>query len=145
METVKSRMKSAIESLSPVEQHKMQDLNRTQQRKRLRIRHGASNRPFARIRSGVRTGTTPHFKMWMADVNLRRALQGTKIGYLADRHNDPSLALSYRLILRHGYLKTVWDLTQASKAQLHDTPGLGPVRIAALKADLAKRQVLVNW
>jgi hypothetical protein len=101
-------------------------------------------RPFARFRSGNRTGTTPHFALWQADVKLKSALQRTRLTSLADRHNDPALAKAYGLLSKGGF-KTVFDLTQADAGKILAVKGIGPKRLAELKADLAKHQVAVNW
>lgn len=99
---------------------------------------------FSRFLSGTKTGTTPHFKLWMADLNLKRALQNTSLASIADRHKDPKMATAYGMLVRHGF-KTVWDLTQAKRGEIWDVPQFGPKRVAAVKADLAKNQVAVNW
>lgn len=144
METVKSAMKSAIERMPEALQTKMDLLSRKGKRRQVRIRHGASNRPFARFRSGVRTGTNPQFALWMADLNIRSALQRTSLVSLADRHDDALTSTAYALLHQGGF-KTVWDLTQASKKDLLAAPGIGQARVSLVKADLAKHQVMVNW
>jgi hypothetical protein len=137
-------MAEAIKQLHPDQQHKMESLNRPTKRRRLRILHGANSRPFARVPSGKPTGTTPHFKLWMADLNLKRVLQLTKLAKLADFHPDDATGSAYALLFGSGF-KTVWDLTQSNKRDLLAVKGFGPAKLALVKADLAARQVQVNW
>jgi hypothetical protein len=108
------------------------------------IRHIIKLGRFSRVRSGRRTGTTPHFKMWMADLNIRKALEGTTLLSLADRETDPVLINSY-LLLRAGGIKNVFQLTQAKQHNLLAIKGIGPKKLEHVKADLAKHQVAVSW
>ncbi len=140
--TMMERAREALQA--NLDHRKVQDMPRKEVRRKVQIRHRIG-KPFARIRSGIRTGTTPHFAMWMQDLKMKSALQNITIASLADRQSDLALAGAYKAIQRHGHFRNVWELTQATKAQLHDTPGLGPKRIAAIKADLASRHVAVKW
>jgi DNA-directed RNA polymerase alpha subunit len=96
------------------------------------------------IRSGAPTGTTPHFKMWMADLNLKRALERTKLKSITAKHTDPVLINAYAL-LESGGFKTVWKLTQADARDLLRVKGIGPAKLEKVKADLAARNVAVRW
>lgn len=114
-------------------------------RSKMKINHvRLLQRPFARFRSGIRTGTTPHFQLWQADLKLKSALQSTTLRSLADRHDDPFLATAYSMLSDGGF-RSVWDLTQSDAKKILAIKGIGPKRLRDLKADLAKHQVAVNW
>lgn len=101
-------------------------------------------RPFARFRSGVRTGITPHFAVWMADLRMKSALQRTSLASLADRHDSAVLAGTYGM-LHVGGFRSVWDLTQADARDLLCVKGIGPKRLEDVKRDLVTRHVAVRW
>jgi hypothetical protein len=126
-----------------VSQEKIEASNRKQKRRMLSIRHGQGGM-LSRFRSGVRTGTTPHFRMWMADLKMKSALQRTKTLEIAHNHPAPQTGAAYLMAHRGGY-RTIWSLVQASEADLLTIPQMGPVRVRLLKADLASRNVSVNW
>jgi DNA uptake protein ComE-like DNA-binding protein len=111
---------------------------------RKQVTHERHSERLGRARSGAATGTTPHFKMWMADLNLKRALESTKLSQVAKKHTVPALALSYTL-LHEGGIKNVYRLTQADARDLLRISGIGPKRLEAVKADLASRHVSVRW
>lgn len=131
-----------MEAHSKLPQQKMEDSNRAIRRQRFGVRsaHGI----ISRFRSGTRTGTPPHFKLWMADLAIKSALQKTSVAALADRHDVPALASTYQVLFNNGF-KSVWDLTQADARDLLRIRGIGPAKLEAVKADLAKQQVAVNW
>jgi len=120
---------------------KLEASNRRQRRK---LVQNASASSISRFPSRVRTGTTTHFAMWMADLQMKKSLQRLKISKLADRAPDPQVKAAYGLAVKHG-LKSVWDLVVATKSQMLDVPGMGPVRLRALSADLASHNVQVKW
>ena len=110
----------------------------------LSIRHVLRRGPFARVRSGVRTGRTAHFNMWQADLGIRRALEGITLVSIVDRLTGLPEANAYGILSRAGY-RNVWQLTQASKHDLLAIKGFGPAKLALVKADLDKHQVGVDW
>ena len=104
--------------------------------------------PHARFRSGIPTGTTPHFRMWMADLRLKSALQKTKLISLASATaTEPKAAAGYAMIAtsRGLRIKSVWDLVNRKRSELLDIPGIGPARLRALHADLVKHNVQPKW
>lgn len=114
-------------------------------RKRLRDsgkRWSAS--PSATISSGRPTGSTTHFKMWMADARLKSALQNTKVTRLAAQAEEARLVAAYQILADAGF-KNVFALTRATREQLLALKGFGPKRLDAVKFDLAAHQVQVNW
>lgn len=106
--------------------------------------HAAFSGPFSRIRSGIRTGRTKHFELWMADLQMKSALQRTTLASLADRHDVASAASVYALLYVGGF-KSVWTLTQATRRDLLAVKGVGPKGLDLVKADLASRRVAVRW
>jgi hypothetical protein len=137
-------MDKARETLAEhMDQHKIESMSRKDMRKRVQIRHGVNRRPFARFRSGLRTGTTPHFALWMADVNIKSALQRTSLASLADRESG-DVATAYGLLYVGGF-KSVYDLTRADARDLLHVSGIGPKRLELVRANLASHQVAVNW
>jgi hypothetical protein len=107
-------------------------------------RHGAHRRPFARVRSGIRTGTTAHFAAWMSDLRAKSALQRLTTLSIALYHDDASVAAGYA-IAHGGGVKTVWDLSRRSEAELLAIKGMGPKRLIAIRDDLNRRSVRVDW
>lgn len=146
METTRQTfMEKAREVLAAggMDQHKLESMPRKEVRKRTQIRHGVIRKPFARFRSGLRTGTSPHFAMWMADLKIKSVLQGTSLASLADRETG-DVATAYGLLFVGGY-KSVYALTQATERDLLAVKGIGPKRLDLVKANLASHQVAVNW
>lgn len=123
---------------------KIKALHRKERRRKLSIRHRGIMRPSFQARSGLPTGTTPHFKMWMADLKMMSALQRTRLLDLAEASKSPGAASAYMLCYKHGF-RNVFELTRADAPEMQDVAGLGPVRLSTLKADLAKANVAVAW
>lgn len=126
------------------DQHKIESMHRKEARKRIQIRHGADRRPFARFRSGLRTGTTPHFRLWMADLKIKPALKAIRLARIAEQHDAARLASSYAMLDEGGF-RTMLDLVQADARDLLAVKGIGPKRLEEVKADLATRNVAVQW
>lgn len=100
--------------------------------------------PMNRFPSGVKTGTTPHFKMWTADLQLRRTLEIVKVGHLANVAVDANTAAGYAALASAGF-KNVFQLTRASRKEILAVAGFGPKRLDAVKGDLAAHNVQVGW
>jgi hypothetical protein len=99
----------------------------------------------ARVRSGIRTGTTKHFKMWMADLKLKSALQKTSTADLADNTNVGALCRSaFAVMFVHG-IRNVYDLTQADVATLLKLPSVGIKKLEAVEAYLLENNVKPRW
>jgi hypothetical protein len=99
-------------------------------------------------RVGRRTGTTPHFAMWQADLEIKSVLQRTKLADLADSDSTPSPAA-------HGYailasepskrFRNVWDLITADRANLLAVKGIGEARLLAIQLDLIEHKAQPRW
>jgi hypothetical protein len=126
------------------ELERIKSLPRKQKRAKLRIRHGNLTRNHSRVRSGLPTGSTLHFARWMAELEFKSALQRIKLDAIAATHAEPQTVAAYALAYKAGY-RSVWDLKQATKSQMLDITGMGPVRLRTLSADLKSRNVQVNW
>jgi hypothetical protein len=98
----------------------------------------------ARIRSGVRTGTTPHFRLWMADLQMRSALQKTRTGVLAEHVDEPLVSSAMALFTVAG-IRNVWALIRADKADLLQVKGIGPNRLKAVEKYLIDHNVKPSW
>jgi hypothetical protein len=93
-------------------------------------------------RTGTRTGTTPHFALWKADLARKSALQRLKLNKLSDDVGEQEPNLSTALALCYvGGIKTVWDLSQSKPA----VKGIGPKRLAEIEAYLKAHDVPVKW
>jgi hypothetical protein len=97
-------------------------------------------------RVGRRTGTTPHFEAWKAEGQLKSILQKTKTAAIADslpsaEHN----AASGFALLSVGGFKNVWDVSQASTADLLAVRGIGIVRLGFIEDYLKARGVALAW
>jgi uncharacterized protein YjiS (DUF1127 family) len=93
------------------------------------------NRPFARFTSGVRTGTTPHFALWMNNARAISALLRLKTIDLAENHPDAKTASAYACVFGGG-VRNVFELSQMSEDQLLAIKGIGPAAVAHLRRDL---------
>jgi hypothetical protein len=133
-----------VKSYAAEELAKIKAMRRKEKRRHLSIRHRIITKPHARLRSGIRTGTTPHFAMWMADLAMKSALQRTKTLALAEAAKEPQTGAAYAMAAKAGY-RNVFDLSRASEADLLAIRGMGPVRLRTLKADLATNNVAVMW
>lgn len=122
---------------------KILTMDRRNRRARLRIRHGASGRPFARVRSGLPTGTPPHFAAWMADLNAKSAMQNLKTADLADA-TVGDLASAWALLSIGGF-KSVWSVAQADITNLMRVNGIGLKRLEKVEAYLKDRRVPLKW
>jgi hypothetical protein len=95
-----------------------------------------------------RTGTTPHFKMWMADLKIKSALQRMKLVQLAEATaTEPKAAAGYAIVATDGTkrYKSVWDLINADRDDLLAISGIGPARLTAMHTDLVKHDVQPKW
>lgn len=124
---------------------KIEAMHRPHRRALLRQRHGADSRPFARQRSGLPTGTTPHFKLWMADLRMQSNLQKLKLDSLADATGTPSTIASSFALLYIGGIKNVYQLATAPIERLLKVRGIGIKRLEAIEAELLKRHVKTSW
>jgi len=97
-----------------------------------------------RIRSGVRTGTTPHFRLWMADLNMRSVLQKTRTAALAEHVDNPLVSSAMALFTVAG-IRNVWALIRADKATLLQVKGIGPNRLKAVEKYLIDHNVKPSW
>lgn len=132
-------------------QHRMVDpakydaMNRKQKRHIIRHRPGIMQAPgSARVRSGIRTGTTKHFKMWMADLAAHSALQRLNTSVLAESIEEPQAAGGMALLWIGGF-RNVWSLSQAPVEKLLKVRGIGVKRLAAVEKYLRDRQVPLRW
>ena len=116
--------------------------HRKVQEKALRALPGQA--PFARSRSGLRTGSTPHFAAWKAEGELRSKLQRMKTVALAEQIEENSIAIPFAL-LNGGGFKTIWQVAQADLAELLAVPQMGPARLAKVETYLAGKRVPLNW
>jgi len=99
----------------------------------------------ARVRSGVRTGSTPHFNLWMADLKLKSALQKTSLSKLADHTHPGALCRSAFALLFNAGIRNVYALTQADVADLLRVNGVGVKKLEAVEAYLLKNNVKTRW
>lgn len=97
-----------------------------------------------RVSSGIRTGTTPHFKLWMADLQMRSALQKTRTAALAE-HIDDAQVSSAMGLFHVGGIRDVWKLIQSDRAALLRVKGIGPNRLKAVHAYLIEHNVKPSW
>lgn len=95
-------------------------------------------------RSGIRTGTTPHFRLWMADLRMRSELQKTRTGALAEHVDDPLVSSAMALFTVAG-IRNVWALIRADKADLLRIKGIGPNRLKAVEKYLIEHDVKPSW
>lgn len=135
----------ALADLRNAEMQKILELPRNQKRARLRIRHNPNSRPFSRVRSGVPTGTTSHFRQWMAALGVRSTLQSMRLDALADSPQTGRVASTLAIIRVNSSIKSVWDLSQASVEDLLSIPQIGPARLAEIEAYLKGRNVALKW
>jgi hypothetical protein len=96
-------------------------------------------------RTGNRTGTSPHFERWKAEGRIKSALQKLKTGTLADEivGNDKA-ASGFALLFLAGF-KTVWDVSQAKRADLLAARGVGIATLGHVEDYLKAKQVDLKW
>lgn len=99
----------------------------------------------ARVRSGIRTGRTKHFNLWMADLRMKSALQKTSTADLADHTATPALASSAFALMFVAGLRSVWDVTSASLADILAIEGIGPKKAEAVEDYLLDHKVKPSW
>ncbi len=114
------------------------------QARRRGIRHGIGGPHGARFRSGIGTGTTPHFETWKREGLLKSILQRTKLVDLAENHSDTPTATAYAL-LHGGGVKTVWDLARSNINDLLSVKGFGKAKLMLVQKDLRTRNVPTDW
>lgn len=122
---------------------KIMSMDRRNRRAMLRIRRNANRRPFARFRSGIPTGTTPHFTMWMSDLRIKSALQKMSLSALAEA--TPGRTGSAFALLYVGGIKNVFDLTQSTVERLLAVRHVGIASLGAVEKYLLERQVKPRW
>lgn len=123
---------------------KIASLNRRNRRTMLRKQHSLRNRPFARVTSGTPTGTTPHFRLWKADLLSHSILQGLKLDKLADDIEDAKVAGGMALLYLGG-VKNVADLKRRKVEDLLAIDRIGLDRLEAVETYLRERNVALNW
>lgn len=123
---------------------KIMALPRKEKRSRLRIRQPWSSSSHGRVRSGVPTGQTPWFRMWMADLAARSALQSMKLDALAEGPSG-KLASTFAILYVSGKIKNVWQLSQASVEDLLRIPQIGPARLELVEKYLISKNVPLKW
>lgn len=99
----------------------------------------------SRFRSSVRTGTTPHFKVWMKDLKMISALQKTSLAKLAEHTVTPTLVASAFALAFNAGIKNVHALVMADVADLLRINGIGPKKLAAVEAYLLDHTVKPHW
>lgn len=110
-----------------------------------RHRPGIETAPgSARVRSGIRTGTTPHFRLWMADLQMRSVLQKTRTAALAE-HVDNALVSSAMALFTVAGIRNVWALIRANRDDLLAVRGMGPGRLKAVHTYLIEHNVKPSW
>lgn len=112
--------------------------NRAERRRHLPV----ADRP--RIRTSAPTGTTAHFKAWMADLRAKSVLQRMKLDNLASRIEDGQTAGAFALLFVGG-VRSVWDLSQLSTDQVLAVRDVGIERAAAAENYLRGRNVPLKW
>jgi hypothetical protein len=97
-------------------------------------------------KAGHRTGTTPHFEAWKAEGKIKSLLQRTKTAAIADslpsRENGAAAGFA---LLSVGGFKNVWDVSQATTADLLAVRGVGPGRLAYVEDYLNSKGVKLAW
>lgn len=110
-----------------------------------RDRRGAgmvTDRP--RIRTSAPTGTTAHFKAWMADLRAKSVLQRMKLDNLASQIEDGHTAGAFALLFVGG-VRSVWDLSQLSADQVLAVRDVDIERADAVENYLRGRNVPLKW
>lgn len=123
---------------------KIMELPRNERRSMLRTRQVRSSSLFSRVRSGVPTGTTPHFRRWMAELGNKSLLQGMKLDAMADQL-DGRLASTLALLRVSGGIRNVYQLSQKSVEELLSVSQVGPARLAEVEQYLTSKNVPLNW
>lgn len=145
METAKAPTAQDVAAEKQKQLDKIMAMTRRDRRPRLRIRHGASSRPFSRVRSGTPTGTTSHFRQWMLDLQAHSALQRLKLDALADAAATPGTVAQAFALLYLGKYKSVAAVQRATIEQLLAVPGIGLKRLEAVEKYLTDRNVPLAW
>jgi hypothetical protein len=97
---------------------------------------------LATARTGMRTGTTPHFALWMADLKQKSALQKLKLNKLIEHLPDQEHGVLAPLRACHvAGIKSVWDLSQTKP----NAKGIGPKRLAEIEAYLKSKDIPLKW
>lgn len=130
--------------LRQVKEKDLTPLPKNRKARRSITQHGKGG-PLGRVPSRVRTGSTPHFKAWMADLKVKSALQKTSTAALADHTHPGALCRSaFAIMYIHG-IKNVFDLTQATVEELLALPEIGPKKLEAVEKYLAENNVKTRW
>lgn len=112
-------------------------------RGKVSIRHSAVSRPFARVRSGIRSGTTPHFAAWMADLDVSRTLHAIKLDALAESTSEE--AATFAQLFVRGKIKNVLQLSKKEIEDLIPLVGGDVDGLLAVEKYLNARRVRLNW
>lgn len=144
MQQAQPLSREEIEEHRKAELKKIMELPRKEKRARLRIRQPWPTSAHGRVRSGIRTGTTPHFAAWMADLNVARVLHGIKLDTLADQL-EGRLASTFAVLRVSGGYKNVLQLSKADVADLLRIPSIGIKSLEAVEDYLNSRRVRVHW
>lgn len=144
-----STLMPTVESQHRMEQIKASIAHKDRRTRRAllpRHRVGIMQAPgSARVRSGIRTGRTKHFNLWMADLRMKSALQKTSTAALADHDGVPALAQSAFALMYIAGIRTVWDLTQVTIQRLLAIDGIGPKKAEAVEDYLLEHTVKPSW
>jgi hypothetical protein len=130
--------------LRQVKEKDLTPLPKNRKARRSIAKHGTGG-PLSRVPSRTRTGSTPHFKAWMADLKVKSALQKLSVASLAEHPDTPPLAANAYALLFVDGIKNVFDLTQATADRLLRVSGIGPKKLETVKSHLAENNVKTRW
>lgn len=101
----------------------------------------------SRARSGRPTGTTPHFREWQADLQVRSQLQRMRIDQMADSlaSTEPAVAGALAIIRVNSSIKSVWDLARSRRSDLLAIRDIGPKRLEVLQTYFRGKRVALDW
>lgn len=99
--------------------------------------------PHARFRSGLATGTTPHFKAWKQEVQIKKALMGIRTSEVAEKHPQIKVSQAFGLVAEK--YPNLYLLSQARKSDIIALPGVGPATVGRIYAYLTANNVKTSW
>jgi hypothetical protein len=144
---MEQQMPTANEKSRAEQENKIYEQKRL--RRAMRKRQAAAARQTVpgsgRAPSRTRTGTTTHFRLWMADLQLKSTLQRMKLDALADQPQPGKVASSLAIIRVNSSIRSVWDLAMAELAELLSIPQIGPARLAEIEQYLLSQNVKPRW
>jgi hypothetical protein len=129
-------------ALKTVLDSKDRKMRRAFARQARKIAHGQGGM-FSRFRSGLATGTTPHFKSWMAEKNMTHALRTARTSWVADNHPQGKVREAFGLVQTR--FPSILDLAHATKRQILSVEGVGPASAKRIHAYLISNRVQPNW